>query len=262
MKLYESRDAFEKGGSAFERAQIVRLDARWIAMLRYHLGTGFEDVFIPASGETDAQLGNTLPSQGFIEITIKDLECILHVAVSRLWSKGVIEVFTDAKAQYDVASNSLAKAGEQLKIGDEILRRVDPDGNPSKEYYRWRVKHLEYIQPLGLDDLRVGEEYVVYVQKENAVLPFKLEEVNLNTRMYIFKALKKKVADLQSPAHNLPSVYPKGTRRHADVSSIIFECTATNKDGKNHLDLFHMNDIREERFTLDVGHTHVVECIG
>jgi hypothetical protein len=60
MKLYEARDAFVKGGSAFERAQIVRLDARWIAMLRYHLGTGFEDVFIPASGETDSQLGNTL----------------------------------------------------------------------------------------------------------------------------------------------------------------------------------------------------------
>ena len=53
MKLYEDRDAFAKGASTFERAQIVRLDARWIAMLRYHLGTGFEDVFIPASGETD-----------------------------------------------------------------------------------------------------------------------------------------------------------------------------------------------------------------
>lgn len=60
MKLYEARDSFVKGGAAFERAQIVRLDARWIAMLRYHLGTGFEDVFIPASGETDSQLGNTL----------------------------------------------------------------------------------------------------------------------------------------------------------------------------------------------------------
>ena len=35
MKLYEARDAFAKGGSTFERAQIVRLDARWIAMLRY-----------------------------------------------------------------------------------------------------------------------------------------------------------------------------------------------------------------------------------
>jgi len=29
-------------------------------MLRYHLGTGFEDVYIPASGETDSQLGNIL----------------------------------------------------------------------------------------------------------------------------------------------------------------------------------------------------------
>jgi hypothetical protein len=60
MKLQEARDAFAKGGSTFERAQIVRLDARWISMLRYHLGTIFEDVYIPASGETDAQLGNTL----------------------------------------------------------------------------------------------------------------------------------------------------------------------------------------------------------
>jgi hypothetical protein len=60
MKLYEARDAFQQGGSTFERAQIVRLDARWIAILRYNLGTGFEDVYIPASGETDAQLGNTM----------------------------------------------------------------------------------------------------------------------------------------------------------------------------------------------------------
>jgi ABC-type ATPase involved in cell division len=60
MKLQEARDAFAKGVSTFERAQIVRLDARWIAMLRYHLGNIFEDVYIPASGETDAQWGNTL----------------------------------------------------------------------------------------------------------------------------------------------------------------------------------------------------------
>jgi hypothetical protein len=60
MRLHEARDAFSQGGATFERAQIVRLDARWIAMLRYHLGTGFEDVYIPASGETIAQLGNTL----------------------------------------------------------------------------------------------------------------------------------------------------------------------------------------------------------
>jgi hypothetical protein len=60
VKLFESRDAFAKEGSAFERAQIVRLDSRQIAMLRYHLGTGFEDVYIPSVGETDAHMGNIL----------------------------------------------------------------------------------------------------------------------------------------------------------------------------------------------------------
>jgi hypothetical protein len=38
MRLYESRDAFSKYGLQFERSQIVRLDPRWIVMLRYHLG--------------------------------------------------------------------------------------------------------------------------------------------------------------------------------------------------------------------------------
>jgi len=118
MKLYEARDAFQSSGSTFERAQIVRLDSRWISMLRYHLGTAFEDVFIALAGETDAQLGNTLPTQGFVEITIKDLECMLHVEVSRLWSRGVITVYTDSKAQYDLATNSLTKFGTSLKDDD------------------------------------------------------------------------------------------------------------------------------------------------
>ena len=52
-----------QAGARFERAQVVRLDARWIAMLRYHLGSLFEDIWVPASGETDPHLGNTLPAQ-------------------------------------------------------------------------------------------------------------------------------------------------------------------------------------------------------
>lgn len=60
MKVYEARDAFDQEASSFERAQIVRLDNRLVAMLRYHLGTGFEDVFIPARGESFAHLGNSL----------------------------------------------------------------------------------------------------------------------------------------------------------------------------------------------------------
>lgn len=52
--------AFQQGASSFERSQIVRLDARIISMVRYHLGTIFEDTFVPLEGETNAYLGNTL----------------------------------------------------------------------------------------------------------------------------------------------------------------------------------------------------------
>jgi hypothetical protein len=56
IKLYTASD---EGAPTFEQAQIIRLDNRWIAMLRYYLGTFYEDAFVPTS-ETDAILGNTL----------------------------------------------------------------------------------------------------------------------------------------------------------------------------------------------------------
>jgi len=60
VRIYEDRDAFAKEAATYERAQIVRLDSRQVAMLRYHLGTSYEDIFVPASGETDPHLGNSM----------------------------------------------------------------------------------------------------------------------------------------------------------------------------------------------------------
>jgi len=60
IKIYEKYSAYETHGGTFERAQIVRLDARQISMLRYYLGTGYEDIFVPAQGETDPHLGNVM----------------------------------------------------------------------------------------------------------------------------------------------------------------------------------------------------------
>jgi hypothetical protein len=60
VRIYEDRDAYEKEAATYERAQIVRLDSRQMAMLRYHLGTSFEDIFVSLSGETDPHLGNTM----------------------------------------------------------------------------------------------------------------------------------------------------------------------------------------------------------
>ena len=187
---------------------------------------------------------------------------MLHVEVSRLWSKGVIQCYTDSKAKYDVGSNSLTKMGEALKIEDKILRRVDPNGNRSTDHYSWKVADLIFTQALGLDDLKIGKEYGVYIRLRNAVLPFKLTGVDLQTRTYSFKALKKGVDDLKATAHNLPSIYPKGTTRHADVNKIVIESVQKGSSGGNVREELPMSRVRKEKFTLDIGHTHVVECIG
>jgi hypothetical protein len=262
IKLYEARDAFAKGGSTFERAQIVRLDSRWIGMLRYHLGTGYEDVYIPASGETASQLGNILPLQGFVEITIKDLENMLHVEMSKMWAKGLIEVHTDSRSQYDHVSNSLIKFGEHLKVNDGVFRRVDENGTRVNKYHSWKVVDLIFTQALSISDLVVGTEYGIYVRLENAVLPFKLTGVDLESKTYTFKALEAGKEDLKAIAASLPSVYPKGVTRHAAVEKVVVESVVKGRNGGYAREELLMKVIKSEKFTMDVGHTHVVQATG
>ena len=202
------------------------------------------------------------PTQGFVEITIKDLENMLHVEVSRLWSKGVIQCFTESRAKYDLASNSLVKQGEALKPDDLILRRVNPNGGRSNEQYSWKVAKLIFTEPLRLEDLVIGQEYGVYIQLKNAVLPFRLTGIDLETNTYSFKALKDGIENIQTNAGSLPSVYPKGTTRHADVSKVVVECVQKGESGGYSQEELTMKVIRKEKFTMDIGHTHVIECIG
>jgi hypothetical protein len=51
---------FADDGSKSEKSQVVRLDSRWVAMLRFHCGTIFEDYFIPTSNKSISQPGNIL----------------------------------------------------------------------------------------------------------------------------------------------------------------------------------------------------------
>ena len=262
MKLYEARDAFAKGGSTFERAQIVRLDARWIAMLRYHLGTGFEDVFIPASGETDSQLGNTLPDSGFVEITIKDLEGMLHLEVSKMWSKGLLRVYTDSKASYDHVANSLIKLGEHLKLDDGILRQVNEEGRMVKTYHAWKIVEIVELQPLGAKDLLIGEEYGIYNSLEKSVVSHTLVGIDLRTNTYIFSSLGDVKVELQVSMASWPTIYPPGVGSHGEVDAMIVECKMASKSGGHVRESLPMRQIRNEKFILDVGHSHVVEATG
>lgn len=263
MKLYEARDAFTQGSATYERAQIVRLDARWIAMLRYHLGTGFEDVFIPASGETDSQLGNTLPTQGFVEITIKDLENMLHVEVSKMWSKGLVSVYTGSKATYDPVSNTLRKYGQHLKVGDAVFRAVNKDGDMTKEEVTpWKVVELIESQTLTPQDMVIGEEYGIFTQLERHIMRHTLVGIDLRTHTYIFSPVGDSTSELQVTARNWPTIYPANVGGHGNVESVVFQCKNPMSNGGYLQQRKTMAWVSSRRFVMDVGNTHVVEAIG
>jgi hypothetical protein len=201
------------------------------------------------------------PPQGFVEITIKDLENMLHVEVSKRWSKGLVTVYADSASTYDPVQNALTKYGEHLKIDDLILRRIDENGNPAEKHYSWKIVDLVYSQALALEDLQVGKEYGIYIRLDNAVQPYMLTGVDVQNGTYTFKALTPGKEDLKATAHNLPSVYPKGITRHADVQKVVVESVVKGPGGYVR-DELEMSAIRKQRFTIDVGQTHVVESIG
>jgi hypothetical protein len=204
------------------------------------------------------------PSQNFVEITIKDLENTLHIEVSRFWSRGIISVYTDARAKYDPASNSLVKKGENLKVGDVILRAVDKEGYVAEMDNKWKVVELIYTELLNVDDLRVGREYCVYSKAEQAVLPYALTEVDLETKVYHFKSLVHGAQDIDAHMHDLPSVYPAGTnsQAHADVHKIVLRHVEKNFRGRYSRAELLFESVKNADYKLDVGESHVVEAIG
>jgi len=262
MRMYESRDAFTQAGATFERAQIVRLDARWIACLRFHLGTIYEDVFIPTPGDTSSHYGNVLPSQGFIEITIKDLENMMNVGVSQRLSRGLLTQDTNSGAQYDVRQNKLIKTGKALKITDLILRKVNNEGSPSDEPFSWKVVDVVYNKSYLATDLKLGEVYSVYILDQQQCLPYRLVGVNIDKEFYEFKSINSAYDDFACFANKLPSVYHKDTKAHSLVESLVIESVIRGSDGKYVQEVLPYNEIASQKFELDIEHYHVVEAIG
>lgn len=216
---------------------------------------------------------------------------MLHVEVSRLWSRGLVTVFTDSKAYYDVDTNSLIKYGENLKVGDVVKRKVDPAGRACREVHNWRVAELTYTKPLGIDELRVGVDYGVYMSVDQVVRPFRLVGVDLDSKVrlipifttkpttnppnrvyrvcskiYTFRSLYEGGQNLKVHSRSLPSVYPAGTDKqaHANVHDVVFEYGVRQQAvvGDQRRVRLPMAMIKNEKFTLDVGRTHVIEAIG
>ena len=263
MRLYESRDAFLQAGATFERSQIVRLDARWIAMLRYHTGTLFEDVYIPATGETDPHYGNTIPNQGFIEITIKDLESMMHVQLTKLVTRGLVQHDSNAGCQCDVENGKLIKLGQALKVGDRVLRKFDRFGRPTSADQIWNVVELTFSKALPESALEIDKEYLVYVARLRKGLPYRLTGLKGHpSRVYTFSPINDDtLEDIQAPGEHLPSIYPMGVK-HGGNQGLVVESDNRRSDGYYTRESIPWKDVEGQKFVLDTGHSHVAEAIG
>lgn len=71
---------FEKRSTIFDRTQIVRLDPKWMTMLKFYLGEDYYKLFI------DEGKKGIIRSDGFGEISTKELEDVLHNRLTELIS--------------------------------------------------------------------------------------------------------------------------------------------------------------------------------
>lgn len=81
---------------------------------------------------------------------------------------------------------------------------------------------------------------------------------------YGFRSLDPEFDNIEANENNLPSVYPAGTQTsaHASVDFLVLESVKKSREGKCRRQVVSMDAISNEKFTLDIGHTHVIEAIG
>src|SRR5262249_22288884 len=71
---------FEKRSGLYDRSQIVRLDTKWMAMLKFYLGEQYYKLFL------DENHKGVVREDGFGEITTMDLEAVLNIRLNELIS--------------------------------------------------------------------------------------------------------------------------------------------------------------------------------
>ena len=105
----------EKRSTQYERSQVVRLDPKWMNMLKFYLGTRYFELFSGQTGEHGRIGKGIIREDGFGEITTKELEDALHMELSELISlapEGVQRL-----AEHKVISVGEPKeAGEKYKV--------------------------------------------------------------------------------------------------------------------------------------------------
>ena len=93
-------------------------------------------------------------------------------------------------------------------------------------------------------------------------MPYKLMAMDLHTQTFNFMALGDGNEDIKATSDNFPTVYPTGVTRHGEIRDVIVESSKKSSHGGYVRETLTMKAITNEKFIMDVGHSHVVEAIG
>lgn len=184
---------------------------------------------------------------------------MLHVEVSKMWSKGLIAVYTGSKASYDHVSNTVSKLGKHLRVGEDILRPFDEGGHRTHVLQRWTVVEIKRIQPITAKEVVIGEEYGIYLQ--GLVVPQTLMSIDLRTDTYVFAPSNDPLKELLVSVKSWPTVYPASVETHSESLAVVVECKIS-RNGHYIRESLPIDQIGEQKFTMDVGQSHVIEAIG
>ena len=221
-------------------------------------------------------LGNTIPDQGFVEITIKDLENILHLEISKLWSvhveisKGrsvnLIDLQTKSNARFDPIENIMVKRGDSLKVNDVVRRQVDKNGKTSKDYHSWEITELKAFPRLTADQLVLKGNYLVHHRSVNQLKPVELIGIDLEGTGEKYKFREKKTGNdtqeniMTKTKQYFPEVYNIGTPidGHHTPKSIVFRCL----EGGGFEGEIEFNEISRLDHMMDISQTNIVFATG
>jgi hypothetical protein len=139
---------FEKRSTKFDRTQIVRLDPKWMAMLKVYLGEDYYKLF------TDPGKKGILRSDGFGEISTMELEDILHNKLTQLISqvpyvKGKIPSLERLAAHEITQVNSPAVVGGKFQIVADYSERHDAANAPQVQTPDQQVRQIDMMITAG-----------------------------------------------------------------------------------------------------------------
>eukprot|EP00957_Ditylum_brightwellii_P193130 14704822-Ditylum_brightwellii.AAC.1 len=191
------------------------------------------------------------------------MEAVLHLEVSKLWSRQLLEIYARSSAEFDYKKNVMTKRGNALKEKDLVKRRVDPNGEPSEEFHTWEVVQLIENQTLSPDDLSPGRLYNVFSRDQGGLLTMEL--VSADEGVFDFRSTDEGLT-IQVTRSNFPSIYAhdstsKGNAR-SPFKTIVFQSVELNRENKLTRYEVEFASIMNDSHIMDVGQTNIAFAVG